>query len=177
MQRNLGANAGLDYRELTEFLTAIIDREQSALSALLVGAPAELSTPASCTCCSPSAAACRKTVPAASSGRPAVELGAGGGCTCRNCKATGGEDIHLPQSHTVANGCVQAVRQGCCLSAACAGDGRKRCPELWQREDCAAVIMCAVEDERRRAKILQTAFNLRRATSALAELRTGRMCD
>ncbi len=44
MQRNLGANAGLDYRELENFISAILVREESVLAALLQPAPAKLDT-------------------------------------------------------------------------------------------------------------------------------------
>jgi len=51
VQRNLGANAGLDYRELRAFLAAIIDREQAALMALLGDAADELSASGPCDSC------------------------------------------------------------------------------------------------------------------------------
>ncbi len=50
VQRNLGANTGLDYRELRTFLAAIIDREQAALTALLGDAADKLSAPGPCDC-------------------------------------------------------------------------------------------------------------------------------
>ena len=155
MQRNLGANAGLDYRELTDFLTAIIGREQAALHDLLGEAAAKLSTSSTRECCRMAANGGKAVIDHEDTALAAV--------------------LELPadklRGQTAANGCTSAACETCCPSAASAGDDRIRCSELWQRTDCAAAVMQAIADEPRRATVLQTLFNLRRAHTALAELR------
>ena len=130
MQRNLGANAGLDYRELRAFLAAIIERDQAALTALLGDAADELSTTGPCDCC----------------------------------------EADPQQGQTTASGPGHAGR---CPSVPPEDDGCICGSRLWQRTDCVVVVMHAISDEPRRAAVLQTLFNLRRAHSALAELQAG----
>ena len=233
MQRNLGANAGLDYRELRAFLAAIIHREESALMALLGDAVDGLTASTSCGCsdltadCSDSITARDKAAPLAWSGSPpARKLGGGdvansapassqreaccvsrgwrcrdgssadgeaaepcavavpsrhldpaagglGSClSCRCCSSTaprGGLDGSPQRSQTSASGFNDA---GCCPSAAPVDGGDMCDTRLRQRSDCVTVVMQAIPDEPRRAAVLQTLFNLRRAHSALAELQT-----
>ena len=232
VQRNLGANAGLDYRELGAFLTAIVDREQAALAALLgdaadslgAGSPSkdhELTQegvnsiaarddsaplmPSQASACELAGPDVMKSVPASSHGPPSAlgpvprcrgvsaatgeasescddallrhQLAAAaakvdGGLGCCRCGWSVPEasaDAAQQQGHTTASGTSRAA---CCPSVASAGYGSKCGSRLWQRADCVMVVMQAIPDEPRRAAVLQTLFDLRRAHSALAELQT-----
>ena len=198
MQRNLGANAGLDYRELTDFLMTIISREQADLSVLLEGAGSELSAAATCERCAcpgiGGSLAGGETPPATASAMPADELGlrtAGAVATaCLEAEPL----VDTPAWHchcgSAGNGGAAEASQDAAMKAhvrtpptelsvecgcLCRNLAMPDHAQLWQRADSAMLVTRAIADEPRCAAVLQTLFNLKRAHAALAG--TDRLSD
>ena len=159
VQRNLGANAGLDYRELVDFLSAIIAREESALAALLQTATAKPDT---------------ETLGEASALTSLLSLVADGPfCRCSGQSADTCGDCVRQSSQTAASQVGEGGQQGCCCAARFSADTKSTQElghALWRRTDCMAAIVREVVEESRHAVVLQCLFNVKRAQLALREL-------
>ena len=158
MQRNLGANAGLDFRELADFLSAIIAREESVLAGLLqtTSATADSET-------SEGASASMAKLLALAANGPAFQRSCGSVYT--DCDDQNGR---TPQSRVDHGG--QGV---CCGSASVCANARcsqDLCHTVRRRTDCVATLAQEVVVEPRRAVVMQCLFNLARADLALADL-------
>ena len=157
MQRNLGANAGLDYRELEDFLSAIIAREESVLAALLQAAPAKTGS--------------AEEAPALTSLLNLVFDGPGchgNGQSPRTCQGCKWQSSHIPAFHDGAGG-----QRGCDCAVSGSADTESRqhldCASR-PPTDCLVAMAHEVVEEPRRAAVLQCLLNLRRAQMALREL-------
>lgn len=194
MQRNLGANAGLDYRELADILAAISRREEDALTALCgggaEGAGGTAGPPDSA--CSqgltPAVDAAAEAVPRGSSHDSAVKgeahvtahVGARGRVHVESPQAppAEGNGAHvqwsgLPGQHPPSmspTGCDGNPESVCSV-----GVCEESVAGLWRRRDAVDVVLRRVRGTEQQAAALQHLLNLRRAGLILLELE--RMSD
>lgn len=186
MQRNLGANAGLDYREMTDFLATISQREEDALNALYMAGAAE------------GGGAVAGGPPGSAGGRGCIssvdataEMEAPGrsdGVSVEGeARVHAHVDVHVegPQASPVVGSPMarhaMPGQQPACSSFAQSGGssqhqcGASVCPGpvagLWSRRDAGDVILRHVHGTEQQAAALQHLLNLRRAGLVLRELK------
>ena len=188
MQRNLGANAGLDYRELSDFLGAIVHREVAALGAFFEGCTAE------------GGEACRGC--ARDGGRaPETAQHRSGGCSveCNACGyllgtveaaegpcSSGSSSRAGPRPRaSLAAGPPSQEHAAPALEPARTTSAKSDGPqtratgawvcqvelaELWKRQDAVDVVLRHVHGPEQQAAALQHVLNMRRASLVLREL-------
>lgn len=191
VQRNLGANAGLDYKDISHFLTAIYQREEAELDALLNRCnllPSPLENSHRCEALAQSVttgmsleahrqlgsaeSGCSEIDPPTCSGVSAVES---------KCRCTFGALSGLQEGEAVCTSHqlhVPPDQQCCCHSAARSGkrhyEGMSAsCTDvsrLWRRYDTVAVVLCELHGKVEQAAALQHLLNLRRAGLVLQEV-------
>lgn len=183
MQRNLGANAGLDYRELADFLAAISQREHDALHALFTGRSPEAGGAVSGP---PGNAGCQGCIPGVGATAEAVARGlSDGGFVGGEARVQRHVDVHVevPQASPgvgspVRQDDIPDQRPACSSFADSAGSPQRQhdssvCRDvagLWRRLDAVDVVLRQVHDAEQQAAALQHLMNVRRAELVLREL-------
>ena len=185
MQRNLGANAGLDYRELAAFLAAISRREEDALNALCgggaEGAGGTAGLPDSALYQGLSIAVDTAAEVVSRGGVVKGEARVPGHVETRDrghmegpqgCPAEGSgaraQWSGLPGHHPPSMSPVG--RDGNPVSMCSAGVCEESGAGLWRRRDAVDVVLRCVRGAEQQAAALQHLLNLRRAGLILLEL-------